>query len=110
MHPLTAESWPIATFAAVAQRRSVSGRTGHRRRFMSTRPSTTLADLLIPPLAAYPFSAVWTSPWRWSSQERENGVTDGGQSWLGRWAADSFFSALRLRGGDTGGRRTRSSS
>src|SRR5262249_44051790 len=72
--------------------------------------STTLADLLMPPLAAYPFSAVWTSLWRWSSQERENGVTYGGQSWLGRWAAGSFFSALRLRGGDTGGRRRRSSS
>ena len=40
---------------------------------------------------------------------RENGVTYGGQGWLGRWAVD-FFSALRLRGGDTGGRRRRSSS
>src|SRR5215813_13576487 len=29
--------------------------------------STTLADLLMPPLAAYPFSAVWTPLWRWSS-------------------------------------------
>ena len=45
----------------------------------------------MPPLAAYPFSAVWTSLWGWSSQERENGVTYGGQSWLGRWAVDSFF-------------------
>ena len=72
--------------------------------------STTLADLLMPSLAAYPFSAVWTSLWGWSDQERENGVTYGGQSWLGRWAVDSFFSALWLRGGDTGGRRRRSSS
>ena len=32
--------WPVATFAAVAQGRSVSGRTGHRRRFMSTRRSS----------------------------------------------------------------------
>ena len=45
----------------------------------------------MPPLAAYPFSAVWTSLWRRSSQERENGVTYGGQSWLGRWAVDFFF-------------------
>ena len=39
----------------------------------------------------------------------ENGVTYGGKSWPGRWAVNSFFSALRLRGGDTGGRRRRSS-
>src|SRR5215469_12023127 len=32
--------WPIATFAAVAQGRSVSEESGHRRRFMSTRPGS----------------------------------------------------------------------
>jgi hypothetical protein len=58
----------------------------------SARPSsTTLADLFMLPLAAYPFSAVWTSRWSWSSQERENGVTYGGQSWLGRWACKLRF-------------------
>jgi hypothetical protein len=31
---------PIATFAAVAQRRSVSEQSGHRERFMSTCPSS----------------------------------------------------------------------
>src|SRR5215470_8795945 len=30
--------WPIETFAAVAQGRSVSEESRHRRRFMSTRP------------------------------------------------------------------------
>src|SRR5215510_7540859 len=45
----------------------------------------------MPPLVADPFSAVWTSLWRRSCQESENGVTYGGQSWLGRRAVDSFF-------------------
>jgi hypothetical protein len=47
---------------------------------------------------------VWTPLRRWPGEECENGVTYGGQGWLGR-AADSFFSALLLRGG--GGQRLR---
>src|SRR5262249_35273314 len=35
--------------------------------FSGSCASTTLADLLMPPLAANPFSAVWTPLWRWSS-------------------------------------------
>src|SRR5262245_36863536 len=48
---------------------------------------------------------------RWySSEELEDGVTYGGQSWLRRGSVDSFFSALLLRDGDAAGRRKRSSS
>src|SRR6516162_9674496 len=73
-------------------------------------PSTTLADLLTPLLAANPFSTMRASL-RWcSSEELEDGVTYGGQSWLRRGSVDSFFSALLLRDGDAAGRRKRSSS
>jgi hypothetical protein len=62
-----------------------------------------LADLLTPLLAANPFSTMWASLRRSSSQEFDDGVAYGGQSWL-RWGAiDSFFSALSLLGGDAGG-------
>src|SRR5262245_27968384 len=79
-------------------------------RFMSTRPSTTLADLLRPPLVANPFSTMRASVRRSSSEEFEDGVAYGGQSWLRRRPVDSFFPALLLRAGDAGGRRKRSSS
>ena len=39
--------WPIATFAAVAQRWSVSERSGHRQRFMSTHPSPSYLKLRV---------------------------------------------------------------
>ena len=81
-----------------------------RTAFPYRAASTTLADLLTPLLVANPFSTIRASLRRRSSEEFEDGVTYGGQSWLGRRAVDSFFSALRLRGGDTGGRRRRSSS
>src|SRR5262249_9873323 len=72
--------------------------------------STTLADLLRPPLVANPFSTMRASLRRWSSEEFEDGVAYGGQSWLRRRPVDSFFPALLLRAGDAGGRRKRSSS
>src|SRR5215469_4861273 len=50
-----------------------------RRRFMNTRPNTTLADLFTLLFAANPFSAAWASPWRWSSDEFEDGLAHGGQ-------------------------------
>jgi hypothetical protein len=77
---------------------------------MSLRPSTTLADLLMPPLVANPFSTMRASLWRWSSDEFEDGLAYCGQSWLRRRPVDSFFSALLLRADDAGGRRKRSSS
>src|SRR5262249_58333007 len=50
-------------------------------RFMSTRPSTTLADLLRPPLVANPFSTMRASLRRTSSEEVEDGVEYGGAKW-----------------------------
>src|SRR5262249_459795 len=74
------------------------------------RASPTLAELLMPLAAADPFSTMRASL-RWcSSEELEDGVTYGGQSWLRRGSVDSFFSALLLRDGDAGGSRKRSSS
>src|SRR5215510_10155718 len=78
--------------------------------FMSTRPSPTLAELLMPLPAANPFSTMRASLRWYSSEELEDGVTYGGQSWLRRGSVDSFFSALLLRDGDAAGRRKRSSS
>src|SRR5215813_12883288 len=78
--------------------------------FMSTRPSPTLAELLMPLPAANPFSTMRASLRLYSSEELEDGVTYGGQSWLRRGSVDSFFSALLLRDGDAAGRRKRSSS
>src|SRR5215468_6820125 len=89
---------------------SNSRRSGYGCVLMSTRPSTTLADLLPPPFVANPFLAVRASLRWWSSDEFEDGVAHGWQRRLGRWPVDSFFPALLLRGGDAGGRRTRSSS
>src|SRR5215475_2648607 len=77
---------------------------------MSTRPSPTLAELLMPLPAANPFSTMRASLRWYSSEELEDGVTYGGQSWLRRGSVDSFFSALLLRDGDAAGRRKRSSS
>src|SRR6516164_4338173 len=62
--------------------------------FMSTRPSTTLADLLRPPLVANPFSAVRASLRRGSSDEFENSLAHGGQGWVRRRPVDCFFPAL----------------
>src|SRR6516165_2921957 len=58
---------------------------------LSTRPSTTLADLLRPPLVANPFSTMRASLRRSSSEEFEDGVAYGGQSWLRRRPVESFF-------------------
>jgi hypothetical protein len=72
--------------------------------------STTLAELLTPLLAANPFLTMRASLRWWSSEEFEDGVAHGGQSWLRRGAVDCFFSALLLQADDAGGRRRRSSS
>jgi transposase len=77
---------------------------------LSPNPSTTLADLLTPPLVANRFSTMGASLRRWSIEECEDGVADGGQCWLRRRPIDSFFPAVLLRAGDAGGRRKRSSS
>src|SRR5262249_6108072 len=78
--------------------------------FMSNRPNPTLAEVLMPLPAANPFSTMRASLRWYSSEELEDGVTYGGQSWLRRGSVDSFFSALLLRDGDAAGRRKRSSS
>src|ERR1700680_1435226 len=70
--------------------------------------STTLADLLTPPLGAHPFSTMRASLRRQSSEEFDDCVAHGGQSWLRRRAVDSFFSASLLRDGGAGRRRKRS--
>src|SRR5262249_2314402 len=72
--------------------------------------SPTLAELLMALPAANPFSTMRASLRWYSSEELEDGVTYGGQSWLRRGSVDSFFSALLLRDGDAAGRRKRSSS
>src|SRR5215472_11590363 len=77
---------------------------------VATRPSPTLAELLMPLPAANPFSTMRASLRWYSSEELEDGVTYGGKSWLRRGSVDSFFSALLLRDGDAAGRRKRSSS
>src|SRR5262249_36299499 len=75
-----------------------------------TASSPTLAELLMPLPAANPFSTMLASLRWYSSEELEDGVTYGRQSWLRRGFVDSFFSALLLRDGDAAGRRKRSSS
>jgi hypothetical protein len=50
------------------------GWSGHWLDFMSTRPSTTLADLFTLLFAANQFSAARASLWRWSSDEFEDGL------------------------------------
>src|SRR6516164_5886640 len=59
--------------------------------FMSSRPSTTLADLFKLHVRTYPFVAVRASLRRHSSDESDDGVTDGRQAWLRRRSVDSFF-------------------
>src|ERR1700730_7513347 len=81
--------------AAVAERLSV-----RQTRIIGVRsspPSTTLADLLTPPLGAHPFSTMRAAVRRQSSEEFDDCVAHGGQSWLRRRAVDSFFSASLLR-------------
>src|SRR5262249_34946720 len=58
---------------------------------MSSRPSSTLAELLMPLPAANPFSTMRASLRWYSSEELEDGVTYGGQSWLRRGGRASFF-------------------
>src|SRR5947209_17631355 len=79
--------------------RPLSGSCGHQpaiadNRFMSTRPSTTLADLFTLLFAANPFSAARASLRRWSSDEFEDGLAHGGQCRSRRRPVDSFFPAL----------------
>src|SRR5881409_673921 len=62
--------------------------------FMSTRPSTTLADLFTLLFAANPFSAARAWLRRWSSDELEDGLAHGGQCRSRRRPVDSFFPAL----------------
>src|ERR1700730_12311466 len=78
------------------------------QQIMGRSTSTTLADLLTPPLGAHPFSTMRASLRRQSSEEFDDCVAHGGQSWLRRRAGDSFFSASLLRDGGAGGRRKRS--
>src|SRR5262249_61687674 len=104
--PAICERCPMSEIGSNSVIRRRTGMAG----FMSTRPSTTLADLLRPPLVANPFSTMRASLRRESSEEFEDGVASGGQSWRRRRPVDSFFPALLLRAGDAGGRRKRSSS
>ena len=61
---------------------------------LSTRPSTTLADLLTPLLVANPFSAMRAPLLWWLGDKFEDGLTHGGQCRL-RWRpVDSFFPVL----------------
>ena len=53
--------------------------------------STTLADLFKLHVRTYPFVAVRASLRRHSSDESDDGVTDGRQAWLRRRSVDSFF-------------------
>jgi hypothetical protein len=54
------------------------------RHSLSTRASTTLADLLTPLLVANPFSAIRATLLRWLGDEFEDGLTHGWQGWLRR--------------------------
>lgn len=58
---------------------------------MSTRPNTTLADLLTLLFVANPFSAVRATLLWWASDKVEDGLAHGWQGWLRRRAIDSFF-------------------
>src|SRR5258707_4740002 len=71
---------------------------------MSTRPSTTLADLFTLLFAANPFSAARASLRRWSSDEFEDGLAHGGQCRSRRGPVYSFFSALLFLDRGTGGK------
>ena len=76
--------------------------------FMSTRPSTTLADLFTPLRSADLSSAVRASLRSWLNDEIDDGLAYGRQARLRRWTVDSFFSAPLVRDGDAGGMRKRS--
>src|SRR6476646_2774971 len=79
----------------------------HANGFMGTRPSTTLADLLLRLFTASS-SAVWASL-RWRSKyEIDDGVAHRWQAWLRRRSVDSFFSAPLVRGDGVARRRRRS--
>jgi hypothetical protein len=56
--------------------------------------STTLADLFTLLFAANPFSAARAWLRRWSSDELEDGLAQGGQCRSRRRPVDSFFPAL----------------
>ena len=58
---------------------------------MSLAANTTLADLFKLHVRTYPFVAVRASLRRHSSDESDDGVTDGRQAWLRRRSVDSFF-------------------
>src|SRR6266436_7127 len=92
--------WHFASVRGNAAIRTLSERSGHsasrayRTGFMGTRPSTTLADLLMRLLVANPFSAVRASLRWWTRDEFEDGLTHGRQGRL-RWrTVDSFFPVL----------------
>jgi hypothetical protein len=53
--------------------------------------STTLADLLTPLPVANPFLAMRATLLWWLGDKFEDGLPHGWQSWLRRWAVDSFF-------------------
>src|SRR6516225_199629 len=80
--------------SAFGGKADISRRLADNRDFMSTRPSTTLADLFTLLFAANPFSAARASLWRWSSDEFEDGLAHGGQCRSRRRPIDSFFPAL----------------
>src|SRR5262249_55790155 len=71
--------------------------------FMRTRPSPTLAELLMPLPAANPFSTMRASLRGYSSEELEDGVTYGGESWLRGGGGGFFFFSLFLGGGGGAG-------
>ena len=48
-----------------------------RRYYLFADPNTTLADLFKPPLVANPFSTVWASLRRRSSEQFDDGVAHG---------------------------------
>jgi hypothetical protein len=82
---------PSRHFAATQQIGRFRSEADIKPDFMSTRPSTTLADLFKLHVRTDPFSAVRASLRRQSSDERDDGVTDGRQAWLRRRSVDSFF-------------------
>ena len=64
---------------------------GRAKNEFGTDPSTTLADLLTPLPVANPFLAMRATLLWWLGDKFEDGLPHGWQSWLRRWAVDSFF-------------------